>query len=320
MAVTPSPNETCEQEDIGPQRNTLLTDNASPASVEGTEFSFPAVETFPLSGYPTSDERRNLDGPCSWNMSSSLPRDCEQGRLGVLPCPDWSAQHCHPPLGPVVPHLPPECFGHMPHVFGAYSSSGLHCCSILQGCNAQAQCGCSVWVYESPSVTQSSLDNDCTMSGASRNTHELTHDGIPHKPFACTFTGCRSRFKRRKALERHSMVHLGVKPYACWVPYCYRKFQRRDNLNAHYLTHGKRGGPEFLRGHSGSSESCVRHWLSWSNHPRGVAIGYSVAISCSELTTHFQPKYAAGNSFRLVGDFPFSDESVTQQKCGQEGR
>ncbi|KAJ5715333.1 uncharacterized protein N7483_012514 [Penicillium malachiteum] len=84
--------------------------------------------------------------------------------------------------------------------------------------------------------------NGDPVSGALRNTHKLTHDGIPHKPFACTFTGCRSRFKRRKALERHSVVHLGVKPYACWVPYYYRKFQRRDNLNAHYLTHGKRAG------------------------------------------------------------------------------
>ncbi|KAJ5737336.1 uncharacterized protein N7483_002461 [Penicillium malachiteum] len=243
MAVTPSLHKTCEDKDVLTQRNTLLTDNASPASVEGTEFSFPAVETFPLRRYPTSDERGNLHGHCSWSMSCPLSRDCEQGRLGVLhvPCPDWSA-HCHPPLGLVAPHLPPECFGHMHQVFGACSSSGLYCCSIFQGCNTRDQWGSSVCVYESPSVTQSSLDNDRNMSGASRNTHELTHDGIPHKPFACTFTGCRSRFKRRKALERHSVVHLRVKPYACWVPYCYRKFQRRDNLNAHYLTHGKRGG------------------------------------------------------------------------------
>lgn len=61
--------------------------------------------------------------------------------------------------------------------------------------------------------------------------------------FACSQPGCGKSFPSRSRLQRHLLVHTGLKPFACLYSGCNRKFSRRDNMLQHYRTHVVRVGP-----------------------------------------------------------------------------
>ncbi|ODM87573.1 putative zinc finger protein [Orchesella cincta] len=66
--------------------------------------------------------------------------------------------------------------------------------------------------------------------------HLKSHsDSREHK---CDFDGCKGAFTSRKDLQRHRLIHKGVRPWKCWL--CGVAFLRRDNLIRHIeITHKK---------------------------------------------------------------------------------
>lgn len=52
------------------------------------------------------------------------------------------------------------------------------------------------------------------------------------RPFACDL--CSSRFTIRHHLERHKLIHTGIKPHSCVI--CEKSFTRKDSLKEHILT------------------------------------------------------------------------------------
>ena len=55
------------------------------------------------------------------------------------------------------------------------------------------------------------------------------------KAHACRF--CSKTFSCSGHLQRHELIHSGLKPYACPIPGCMSKFSRHDNMMQHYRTH-----------------------------------------------------------------------------------
>lgn len=76
---------------------------------------------------------------------------------------------------------------------------------------------------------------------SSYNIHHPTP--LPGGKFACNQPGCGKSFPSRSRLQRHLLVHTGLKPFACLYSTCNRKFSRRDNMLQHYRTHVVRVGP-----------------------------------------------------------------------------
>ncbi|CAE1301228.1 KRAB [Acanthosepion pharaonis] len=61
--------------------------------------------------------------------------------------------------------------------------------------------------------------------------HKLIHTGI--RPYKCTV--CQKEFTRNYHLDRHMYTHTGEKPYSCEI--CAKAFSRTDKLKKHTLTH-----------------------------------------------------------------------------------
>ncbi|KAJ5737366.1 uncharacterized protein N7483_002491 [Penicillium malachiteum] len=84
MVITPSPHETCVDDDIARPENALLTDNANPASVNDLAFGFPAIRTFQLRRCPISDEGGKPEDQNFYCPGCLLTWDYQQGRITVL--------------------------------------------------------------------------------------------------------------------------------------------------------------------------------------------------------------------------------------------
>lgn len=53
------------------------------------------------------------------------------------------------------------------------------------------------------------------------------------KPLACTV--CDKQFLRKYHLQRHQLIHAGIKPFKCSV--CSKLFRDKSNLNKHFRIH-----------------------------------------------------------------------------------
>ena len=60
--------------------------------------------------------------------------------------------------------------------------------------------------------------------------------------YNCVESGCGKIFPSRSRLQRHLLVHTGLKPFNCLFSGCDRMFSRKDNMLQHYRTHVIRVG------------------------------------------------------------------------------
>ncbi|ODM98813.1 Zinc finger and BTB domain-containing protein 14 [Orchesella cincta] len=57
----------------------------------------------------------------------------------------------------------------------------------------------------------------------------------PHRPYQCNHSDCQKAYKTRSELNRHLVVHAGVKNYVCTQ--CGKTFLRKQYLKTHLLRH-----------------------------------------------------------------------------------
>lgn len=64
----------------------------------------------------------------------------------------------------------------------------------------------------------------------------------PH-PLDCTHVGCNATFTRKDHLNRHVLIHSGIKPLRCPHPGCTKTFNRKDYLKTHERSHNQAPPP-----------------------------------------------------------------------------
>ncbi|KAK3593925.1 hypothetical protein CHS0354_011529 [Potamilus streckersoni] len=74
---------------------------------------------------------------------------------------------------------------------------------------------------------------ECTNSDPGRNLIMPVKRHIGEGLFECSI--CNARFKRRRYLVRHQIVHTGLKPYGCGT--CGARFSNNRNMSRHMRTH-----------------------------------------------------------------------------------
>jgi hypothetical protein len=65
--------------------------------------------------------------------------------------------------------------------------------------------------------------------------HMLIHTGV--KPFVCDYEGCDFKCVESGNLTKHKRTHTGNKPYPCDFPECGKKFSHSNDLTKHKRTH-----------------------------------------------------------------------------------
>ncbi len=68
-----------------------------------------------------------------------------------------------------------------------------------------------------------------------------SEEGGPDRMYMCPEENCTKAFPSRSRLQRHIVVHTGIKPFECLHATCARTFGRRDNMLQHYRTHSNSG-------------------------------------------------------------------------------
>jgi len=71
--------------------------------------------------------------------------------------------------------------------------------------------------------------------------------------FICAAQGCEKSFKRKADLERHLLIHLGIKNFACEE--CDKRFTRKGDLTAHKRSHVKEEDKRFVCDSPGCGKS-----------------------------------------------------------------
>jgi uncharacterized Zn-finger protein len=61
--------------------------------------------------------------------------------------------------------------------------------------------------------------------------HELIHTGV--KNYVCAHPGCESRFTTKSALTEHTRIHTGERPYECTIEGCNERFVNTSRRNVH---------------------------------------------------------------------------------------
>ena len=84
--------------------------------------------------------------------------------------------------------------------------------------------------------------------------HMLVHSGV--KDFKCEYEGCGKRFAEKCALDRHMLVHTGEKPFVCDHDGCGRTFSQSSSLIVHKRTHT--GEKNFVCDHEGCGKAFAR--------------------------------------------------------------
>lgn len=77
------------------------------------------------------------------------------------------------------------------------------------------------------------LYNQLRRPNNGNNSSKKVSGNQPNRPHVCL--QCGKGFTRRRELERHGVVHTGLKPFEC--PTCQKRFGRKDKLTQHRKTH-----------------------------------------------------------------------------------
>lgn len=76
----------------------------------------------------------------------------------------------------------------------------------------------------------------------------LSEDG---RPYACTFSGCKARFRTKGHLRDHVRTHTGEKPFVCTYPGCNARFAAASNLYKHRKIHTRVRDKKYRCDHPG---------------------------------------------------------------------
>ncbi|GMM37666.1 hypothetical protein DASC09_049910 [Saccharomycopsis crataegensis] len=94
----------------------------------------------------------------------------------------------------------------------------------------------SVQQQQKLSPLSSSIQNNLVHSSPIIfETNPLSPPSTAPRPFRCN--RCGKRYMTAAHLNRHEIIHTGVRPYECPYPDCNSRFSRHDNCMQHFRTH-----------------------------------------------------------------------------------
>lgn len=107
--------------------------------------------------------------------------------------------------------------------------------------------------YSLPLTDRKAMDSLATLVEVAGQVEPIPSHGNPsatkyssqpalRSRYNCVESGCGKIFPSRSRLQRHLLVHTGLKPFNCLFSGCDRMFSRKDNMLQHYRTHVIRVG------------------------------------------------------------------------------
>lgn len=68
---------------------------------------------------------------------------------------------------------------------------------------------------------------------AQESSQTVYSSSVVAQEFGCET--CGKRFRKRYDLQRHNMIHTGIKPFSCRI--CKRSFRQKPHLKSHMMIH-----------------------------------------------------------------------------------